>query len=168
MPDCVKSGIGKEHRSPGPTGEALAQHRQIDFLQLPQQIERQTSEHLMVYLILDNCGTHNQPKALQSLEAHRHYWFHLTPMGLLAKPSGTTHCRACGSGYGKGSSRACASCRKPPTTTCSLIITKLADLFDWQPYRRLFGKVRHYKKRQLQDTRYSLIPTGRISGARST
>jgi len=61
--------------------QLLPRHRHTEFLPFLGQIERQTPKRLKVHLILNNYGTHTDPKVLAWLQAHPRYRFHFTPEG---------------------------------------------------------------------------------------
>ena len=51
----------------------------IEFLKFLRTIDRESARGLDVHLILDNYGTHNQPKVKAWLEKHPRFKLHFTP-----------------------------------------------------------------------------------------
>ncbi len=62
-------------------GRCLPRHRHVEFLRFLDQIDRSVPARLDVHLILDNYGTHTQPK-VKTWFAHRpRYHLHFVPTG---------------------------------------------------------------------------------------
>jgi transposase len=60
-------------------GECLARHRADEFLSFLKKIDRETSAHLDLHLVLDNYATHKTPAVQRWLARHRRFTLHFTP-----------------------------------------------------------------------------------------
>ena len=60
-------------------GECLPRHRHQEFLKFLRRIDREFPAELDLHLILDNYGTHKQPKVKRWLSNHRRFHLHFTP-----------------------------------------------------------------------------------------
>jgi transposase len=62
-------------------GECMARHRHQEFLRFLRLLNKEYPGKTPLHLILDNYGTHNQPKVKQWLEKHPRFNLHFTPTG---------------------------------------------------------------------------------------
>lgn len=60
-------------------GECMAKHRHQEFLRFLRRIDKEYPGKVPLHLILDNYGTHKQPKVKQWLEKHPRFNLHFTP-----------------------------------------------------------------------------------------
>lgn len=60
-------------------GECLPRHRQDEFLRFLSRLDRHTSKHLDLHLILDNYSTHKTPRVEQWFLEHPRFHRHFTP-----------------------------------------------------------------------------------------
>jgi len=60
-------------------GECMAKHRHQEFLRFLRQLDREFPKETPLHLIVDNYGTHNQPKVKAWLEKHPRFMLHFTP-----------------------------------------------------------------------------------------
>lgn len=60
-------------------GECMARHRHQEFLRFLRRLEREFPGQTPLHLIVDNYGTHKQPKVRQWLEKHPRFTLHFTP-----------------------------------------------------------------------------------------
>src|SRR3990172_3060711 len=60
-------------------GECMVKHRHREFLRFLRQLEREFPKETPLHLIVDNYGTHNQPKVKAWLEKHPRFMLHFTP-----------------------------------------------------------------------------------------
>jgi transposase len=60
-------------------GECMAKHRHQEFLRFLRQLDREFPRETPLHLIVDNYGTHNQPKVKSWLEKHPRFMLHFTP-----------------------------------------------------------------------------------------
>ena len=60
-------------------GECMAKHRHQEFLRFLRQLDRGFPERTPLHLIVDNYGTHNQPKVKAWLGKHPRFMLHFTP-----------------------------------------------------------------------------------------
>ena len=60
-------------------GECLPRHRHQEFLKFLRTIDREFPQELDLHLIVDNYGTHKQPKVKRWLSKHRRFHLHFTP-----------------------------------------------------------------------------------------
>ena len=60
-------------------GECMAKHRHQEFLRFLRQLEREFPKETPLHLIVDNYGTHNQPKVKAWLGKHPRFMLHFTP-----------------------------------------------------------------------------------------
>lgn len=60
-------------------GECLPRHRQDEFLRFLRRLDRHTSKHLDIHLILDNYSTHKTPRVEQWFAKHLRFHRHFTP-----------------------------------------------------------------------------------------
>jgi len=59
-------------------GECLPRHRAAEFLTFLKKIDRQTTAHLDLHLIVDNYATHKTPAVKRGLKPHPHFVLHVT------------------------------------------------------------------------------------------
>ena len=60
-------------------GRCMARHRHQEFLRFLNTVEAAVPAGKLVHCILDNYGSHKQPKVLAWLERHPRWTFHFTP-----------------------------------------------------------------------------------------
>jgi len=60
-------------------GECMAKHRHQEFLHFLRRLDKEYPGKMPLHLILDNYGTHKQPKVKQWLEKHPRFNLHFTP-----------------------------------------------------------------------------------------
>ncbi len=60
-------------------GECMAKHRHQEFLRFLRRLDREFPEGTPLHLIVDNYGTHKQPKVKVWLEKHPRFTLHFTP-----------------------------------------------------------------------------------------
>jgi transposase len=60
-------------------GECMAKHRHQEFLRFLRRLDKEYPGKMPLHLILDNYGTHKQPKVKQWLEKHPRFNLHFTP-----------------------------------------------------------------------------------------
>jgi len=60
-------------------GECMAKHRHQEFLRFLRQLDREFPKGTPLHLIVDNYGTHNQPKVKAWLGTHPRFMLHFTP-----------------------------------------------------------------------------------------
>ena len=60
-------------------GECMAKHRHQEFLRFLRRVDREFPGKTPLHLILDNYGTHKQPKVKEWLERHPRFTLHFTP-----------------------------------------------------------------------------------------
>jgi transposase len=60
-------------------GECMAKHRHQEFLRFLRRLDKEYPEKTPLHLIVDNYGTHKQPKVQQWLEKHPRFSLHFTP-----------------------------------------------------------------------------------------
>jgi len=60
-------------------GECMAKHRHQEFLRFLRRLDRGFSQDRPLHLIVDNYGTHKQPKVKAWLEKHPRFIFHFIP-----------------------------------------------------------------------------------------
>jgi len=63
-------------------GECMARHRHQEFLRFLRWLDKEYPGQTPLHLILDNYGTHKQPKVKQWLEKHPRFNLHFTPTSL--------------------------------------------------------------------------------------
>jgi transposase len=60
-------------------GECMAKHRHQEFLRFLRRLDKEYPGKTPLHLIVDNYGTHKQPKVKQWLEKHPRFNLHFTP-----------------------------------------------------------------------------------------
>ena len=60
-------------------GECMAKHRHQEFLRFLRRLDREFPKGTPLHLIVDNYGTHKQPKVKVWLEKHPRFTLHFTP-----------------------------------------------------------------------------------------
>lgn len=60
-------------------GECMAKHRHQEFLHFLRRLDREIPEGMLLHLIVDNYGTHKQPKVMAWLKKHPRFALHFTP-----------------------------------------------------------------------------------------
>lgn len=60
-------------------GECMSKHRHQEFLRFLRQLDREFPKGTPLHLIVDNYGTHNQPKVKAWLGKHPRFMLHFTP-----------------------------------------------------------------------------------------
>jgi transposase len=60
-------------------GECMAKHRHQEFLRFLRRLDREFPRETPLHLIVDNYGTHNQPKVKAWLAKHPRFTLHFTP-----------------------------------------------------------------------------------------
>jgi transposase len=60
-------------------GECMAKHRHQEFLHFLRRLDREFPRETPLHLIVDNYGTHNQPKVKAWLAKHPRFTLHFTP-----------------------------------------------------------------------------------------
>jgi transposase len=60
-------------------GECMAKHRHQEFLRFLRQLDREFPRETPLHLIVDNYGTHKQPRVKAWLEKHPRFTLHFTP-----------------------------------------------------------------------------------------
>jgi transposase len=60
-------------------GECMAKHRHQEFLRFLRRLDKEYPGKIPLHLILDNYGTHKQPKVKAWLEKHPRFKLHFTP-----------------------------------------------------------------------------------------
>ena len=60
-------------------GECMPRHRHQEFLRFLRRLDREFPKELGLHLIVDNYGTHMQPKVKQWLAMHPRFELHFTP-----------------------------------------------------------------------------------------
>ncbi len=60
-------------------GECMPRHRHQEFLRFLRRLDREFPKELDLHLIVDNYGTHMQPKVKQWLARHPRFELHFTP-----------------------------------------------------------------------------------------
>jgi transposase len=60
-------------------GECMAKHRHQEFLRFLRRLDKEYPGKMPLHLILDNYGTHKQPKVKLWLEKHPRFNLHFTP-----------------------------------------------------------------------------------------
>ena len=60
-------------------GECMAKHRHQEFLRFLRRLDRNFPGELPLHLIVDNYGTHKQPKVREWLQTHPRFTLHFTP-----------------------------------------------------------------------------------------
>jgi len=60
-------------------GECMAKHRHQEFLRFLRRLDREFPKEIPLHLIVDNYGTHKQPKVKLWLEKHSRFTLHFTP-----------------------------------------------------------------------------------------
>jgi len=60
-------------------GECMAKHRHQEFMRFLRRLDKEFPGQTPLHLILDNYGTHKQPKVKQWLEKHPRFNLHFTP-----------------------------------------------------------------------------------------
>jgi len=60
-------------------GECMSRHRHQEFLRFLRRLDKEYPGKIPLHLILDNYGTHKQPKVKQWLEKHPRFNLHFTP-----------------------------------------------------------------------------------------
>ena len=60
-------------------GECMAKHRHQEFLRFLRRLDREFPKRTPLHLIMDNYGTHKQPKVKAWLEKHPRFTLHFTP-----------------------------------------------------------------------------------------
>jgi transposase len=60
-------------------GECMARHRHQEFLRFLRRLDREFPANTPLHLIMDNYGTHKQPKVKAWLEKHSRFTLHFTP-----------------------------------------------------------------------------------------
>jgi transposase len=60
-------------------GECMAKHRHQEFLRFLRRLDREFPRGTPLHLIVDNYGTHKQPKVKVWLEKHPRFTLHFTP-----------------------------------------------------------------------------------------
>jgi transposase len=60
-------------------GECMARHRHQEFLRFLRRLDRECPKGTPLHLIVDNYGTHKQPRVKAWLEKHPRFTLHFTP-----------------------------------------------------------------------------------------
>jgi len=60
-------------------GECMSKHRHQEFLRFLRRLDREFPKEIPLHLIVDNYGTHKQPKVKLWLEKHPRFTLHFTP-----------------------------------------------------------------------------------------
>ena len=60
-------------------GQCLPRHRHQEFLRFLRQLDREFPKDVPLHLVLDNYGTHTQPKVKEWLGRHPRFRLHFTP-----------------------------------------------------------------------------------------
>ena len=60
-------------------GTCYPRHRNVEFLKVLRQIDRETPQELALHLILDNYGTHSHPNVKKWLKKRPRFHLHFTP-----------------------------------------------------------------------------------------
>jgi len=60
-------------------GECMAKHRHQEFLRFLRRLDREFPADIALHLIVDNYGTHKQPKVKAWLQRHPRFVFHFIP-----------------------------------------------------------------------------------------
>lgn len=60
-------------------GECMAKHRHQEFLRFLRRLDHEFSGRTSLHLIIDNYGTHKQPKVREWVERHPRFRLHFTP-----------------------------------------------------------------------------------------
>jgi transposase len=60
-------------------GECMARHRHQEFLRFLRKLDREMPDKTPLHLIVDNYGTHNQPRVKAWLARHPRFTLHFTP-----------------------------------------------------------------------------------------
>src|SRR3990167_7228927 len=60
-------------------GECMAKHRHQEFLRFLRRLDREFPNQIQLHLIVDNYGTHKQPKVREWLQKHPRFTLHFTP-----------------------------------------------------------------------------------------
>lgn len=60
-------------------GECMSKHRHQEFLRFLRRLDREFPKEMPLHLIVDNYGTHKQPKVKLWLEKHPRFTLHFTP-----------------------------------------------------------------------------------------
>ena len=60
-------------------GDCMARHRHQEFLRFLRRLDKEFPKEIPLHLIVDNYGTHNQPKVKVWLEKHPRFTLHFTP-----------------------------------------------------------------------------------------
>jgi transposase len=60
-------------------GECMARHRHQEFLRFLRRLDREIPKETPLHLIVDNYGTHNQPRVKEWLAKHPRFTLHFTP-----------------------------------------------------------------------------------------
>lgn len=60
-------------------GDCMARHRHQEFLRFLRQLDREFPKKTPLHLIVDNYGTHKQPRVMAWLEKHPRFTLHFTP-----------------------------------------------------------------------------------------
>jgi transposase len=60
-------------------GECMAKHRHQEFLRFLRRLDREFPKGTSLHLIVDNYGTHKQPRVKVWLEKHPRFTLHFTP-----------------------------------------------------------------------------------------
>jgi transposase len=60
-------------------GDCMPRHRHQEFIRFLKRIDAETSAGLALHLIVDNYGTHKQPRVQSWLERHARFHLHFIP-----------------------------------------------------------------------------------------
>ena len=60
-------------------GECMAKHRHQEFLRFLRRLDSEFPKETPLHLIVDNYGTHKQPRVKTWLEKHPRFMLHFTP-----------------------------------------------------------------------------------------
>ena len=60
-------------------GECMPRHRHQEFLRFLRRLDREFPREMPLHLIVDNYGTHSQPRVKAWLEKHQRFTLHFTP-----------------------------------------------------------------------------------------
>ncbi len=60
-------------------GECMPRHRHQEFLRFLRRLDREFPGDMPLHLIVDNYGTHSQPRVKAWLEKHQRFTLHFTP-----------------------------------------------------------------------------------------
>ncbi len=60
-------------------GECMARHRHQEFLRFLRKLDKEMPKGTPLHLIVDNYGTHNQPRVKEWLAKHPRFTLHFTP-----------------------------------------------------------------------------------------